>query len=271
MPASVNEELLLLNHKIRLEEHALAIAQRRKKLSNLSLIFGPLLILLLYAVFWVPQVPSIVRTAIYIPAIPIALAFCASAFHLKRKPGQPLGNRTYREEGDIELALARLRDNRKLLVAHVDTPTKVRRITYKEDAFGEINKLRTDSKQYRRINNILQGILIVGALAATGLNGIGELDALRWTTLAITFAVGLASGFMGYYKYKERSFYLQQTADAIETEWEAVEIGVGRYKRSESEDAALADFVEEVHRLKSEQKKRQHNLEQPPESRDPNE
>jgi hypothetical protein len=75
---------------------------------------------------------------------------------------------------------------------------------------------------------------------------------------------------MGYFKYKERSFYLQQTADAIESEWEAVEIGVGRYKRIENEDEALAEFVEEVHRLKSEQKKRQQNLEQPPEARNPN-
>jgi len=74
---------------------------------------------------------------------------------------------------------------------------------------------------------------------------------------------------MGYFKYKERSFYLQQTADAIEQEWEAVEIGVGRYK-DKSEEQALADFVEEVHRLKTEQKKRQQNLEQPPEARNPN-
>ena len=84
---------------------------------------------------------------------------------------------------------------------------------------------------------------------------------------------------MGYYRYhiscryckwiyglfqdKERSFYLQQTADAIETEWEAVEVGVGRYRKIEDENERLAEFVEEVHRLKFEQKKRQQNLEQP--------
>lgn len=72
---------------------------------------------------------------------------------------------------------------------------------------------------------------------------------------------------MGYFKYKERSFYLQQTADAIETEWEAVEVGVGRYKDASDEPARLALFVDEVHRLKSEQKKRQQSLEQPPETR----
>jgi replication-associated recombination protein RarA len=72
---------------------------------------------------------------------------------------------------------------------------------------------------------------------------------------------------MGYFKYKERSFYLQQTADAIETEWEAVEVGVARYKDASDETARLALFVDEVHHLKSEQKKRQQSLEQPPDVR----
>jgi hypothetical protein len=105
-------------------------------------------------------------------------------------------------------------------------------------------------------------------LAATGAAGVaGELPVVRWVILGVTFTVGISSGFMGYFKYKERSFYLQQTADAIEQEWEAVEVGVGRYKRIDNEEDRLAEFVEEVHRLKSEQKKRQQNLEQPPEVR----
>jgi len=37
------------------------------------------------------------------------------------------------------------------------------------------------------------------------------------------------------------------------------------------ESEALAEFVEEVHRLKSEQKKRQQNLEQPPDVRNADE
>jgi hypothetical protein len=81
-----------------------------------------------------------------------------------------------------------------------------------------------------------------------------EIPDVRWATVAITFTVGIASGFMGYFKYKERSFYLQQTADTIESEWEAVEVGVGRYAREEDENVRLALFVEEVHRLKSEQR-----------------
>jgi hypothetical protein len=70
----------------------------------------------------------------------------------------------------------------------------------------------------------------------------------------------------GYFKYKERSFYLQQTSDAIESEWEALEAGVGRYKDSDgpdSEEKMLALFSDKIHRLKSEQKKRQQSLDQP--------
>ncbi|QRP43069.1 hypothetical protein [Amycolatopsis sp. FDAARGOS 1241] len=40
-----------------------------------------------------------------------------------------------------------------------------------------------------------------------------------------------------------------------------------RYKYIEKESVALKEFVEEVHRLKSEQRKREQNLEQPPETR----
>lgn len=274
--AELNEQLLTLNHEIRQTEHSLAVAQRRRKLLRLSLILGPFLALLLYCIPWVPDVPAKMLIAVFVPTVPFSIAFCFAAYRLYRYPGGPAepGSRgTIRmTEGDIELQLARQRDTRKSLLASTDVPTKTRRIVYKEDAYSDIDQLRIESKHYRHVNNILQGILIVGSLAATAASGIAaESPSVRWATLAITFTVGMASGFMGYFKYKERSFYLQQTADAIEHEWEAFDIGVGRYKRIENEDERLAEFVEEVHRLKSEQKKRQQNLEQPPELRNPNE
>jgi len=273
---NLNEQLLVITHEIRETDHALAVARVRRKWSNLSLIFGPVLGLLLYAMWWIPGLDRTVITAVYIPAVPAALAFCVAAFVLKRFPGGPIKpggqypDRT--TEGELELELARKRDTRKLMVANADVPPKVRRIAYKEDAYADIDQLRIESNGYRRVSNFLQGFLIIGSLAATGASGIAaELPTLRWVTLGVTFAVGISSGFMGYFKYKERSFYLQQTADAIEHEWEAVEVGVGRYKHIEGEENRLEAFVEEVHRLKSEQKKRQQNLEQPPEARSPNE
>lgn len=271
----MNEQVLVLNHEIRQIEHALNVARRRSKWSNLSLAFGPVLATLLYAAWWAP-IGGRILLAIYIPAIPIAIAFCVSSFHLKRKPGGFMlrddGTKMRVNEGDLELELARKRDTRKLVIAEGEVSTKIRRITYKEDAYSDIDQLRSASQGYRRINNILQGFLIIGSLAATGTAGLAaEIPVLRWVTLALTFLVGISSGFMGYFKYKERSFYLQQTADAIEQEWEAVEVGVGRYKRIDSEEERLAEFVEEVHRLKAEQMKRQQNLEQMSETRDQSE
>jgi hypothetical protein len=154
----------------------------------------------------------------------------------KEVPGHPTRNsdgRSFEPQGVLELSLSRLRDEKKLLMASIETPFRVRRVAYKEDAYSEIDRLRGESNGYRNVSNFLQVVLIVGSLAATGVSGVlGEFPTLRWATLGLTIIVGLSSGFTGYFKYKERSFYLQQTADAIENEWEAVEIGVGRYKRS---------------------------------------
>ena len=80
---------------------------------------------------------------------------------------------------------------------------KVRRIAYRDEAYADISGLRGESAQYRRVNNFLQGVLIVGSLAATGASAlVGEFPVIRWVTLALTFVVGVSSGFMGYFKYK---------------------------------------------------------------------
>jgi hypothetical protein len=232
------------------------------------------LLVLLYALLWIPGISKTILLAIYIPSVPVALSFCIASFLLKRYPGGPRGERGQprQSEGELELQLARQRDTRKLVLAQEDVPIKVRRIAYKGDAFTDIDRFRSESRGYRTISNFLQGIVIIGSLAATGASGTATvLPNIRWVVLGITFVVGIASGFMGYFKYKERSFYLQQTADAIENEWYAFDIGVGRYKRFDSEEEALAEFVDEIHNLKAEQKKREQNLEQPPETRNSNE
>lgn len=270
---SSSEQLLSLNHRMREVEHHLFIARRRRRWSNYSLILGPATAVLLYGAYWLPWVPRLALRAVYIPAIPLVLAFCIAAFALKRWPGGPPTGEGYRgkrlSEGELELQLARHREVRKGVLARADTPVRTRRIEYREETYAEIDQLRKESGSYRSANNVLQGVVIIGSLAATGAAGLAaELVSVRWVILGVTFSVGIASGFMGYFKYKERSFYLQQTADAIESEWEALEVKVGRYKRIDDEDERLEEFVEEVHRLKSEQKKRQQNLEQPPGVRD---
>lgn len=276
-PQAVNDpntQYRLLSHEIRIAEADLAFAQRRRRWSNITLVLGPCLLVVLFELYWILHGHNRLMAAIYIPGGLLAVSCAIASVKLKLTPGGPprADNekliRPRETEPSLELKLARLSDERKVVAGHAGMDIKVRRIAYRDEAYADISALRYESAQYRRVNNVLQGILIVGSLAATGASAIvGEFPVVRWVTLALTFTVGVSSGFMGYFKYKERSFYLQQTADAIENEWEAVEVGVGRYKDSDDEEKRLALFVDEVHRLKSEQKKRQQSLDQPPESR----
>ena len=279
------EQLLKLNYEIHVLEHDLAVARRRRKQSAWSLALWAPLLLLLYVWGLLPGIDAQFKLAVAAPIAVIIVWLLIATFLLKRNPGGPgtrgsdgkyvkVGNSEFRHrelERELEHALARQRSTRRLLISSQDIETKIRRITYKEDAYADIEGFRAESNRYRRTHNILQGVLIIGSLAATGASGLASsLDFMRWVILGVTFIVGISSGFMGYFKYKERSFYLQQTADAIEQEWEAVEVGVGRYKHIEGEDKRLEEFVAEVHKLKAEQKKRQQNLEQPAEARDSN-
>jgi hypothetical protein len=278
---AASAQLLAINSEIRKLEHYVSRARMRRKMSIVSYILGPALLLALYAIFWLPWITGPPLVAISIPGFAIATWFCGAAVKLARDPGGgpkvPIEGETKRRgkqlvrrrtEGELELEIARNKDTKKLKIADGSFDQKTRRLIYKEEAFYEIEKLRTSSKKYRNVNNLLQAILIIGSIAASGAAGLAaSFGSLRWVILGISLVVGISSGFMGYYKYKERSFYLQQTADAIEHEWEAFEVGVGRYKYIKKEDVALKEFVEEVHRLKSEQRKREQNLEQPPETR----
>jgi len=274
-----NTQYRLLNHQIRVAEANLALARRRRRWSNITLVLGPFLLVVLFELYWVLRGHDRLMEAIYIPAGLLAVSAAIVSAKLKMTPGgPPIGPagekwaRPRETEAALELELARLRDERKVVAGDAGMDIKVRRIAFRDDAYDEIDALRNEGARYRRVNNVFQGVLIVGALAATGASAIvGEVPVVRWATLGITFIIGISSGFMGYFKYKERSFYLQQTADAIEVEWEAVDVGVGRYKDIDDEEKSLALFVDEVHRLKSEQKKRQQSLEQPPELRGPRE
>lgn len=271
-----NTKLRVLSHQIRVTEAHLAQAERRRRRSNVALALGPVLLIVLFELYFFLRGHTRLIQAIYIPCGLLAVFAAIASLKYKLTPGGPPKGkidwdtprpRPRQSESELELEVARLRDERKVVAGDAGMDIKVRRIAYRNEAYEDIDNFRDDSARYRRVNNILQGVLIVGSLAATGTAAItGEVPNVRWATLGITFLVGIASGFMGYFKYKERSFYLQQTADAIETEWEAVEVGVGKYENKE-EPQRLAIFVEEVHRLKAEQKKREQNLEQPPESR----
>ncbi|GAB2937842.1 DUF4231 domain-containing protein [Micromonospora sp. NPDC003197] len=136
---------------------------------------------------------------------------------------------------------------------------------YRDDVPDLISQFREDAGRTRGIHNRFQSVIIIGSVATSAIATASvAFSQARWLTVAASAAVGLSAGFTGYFKYHERSFNSQQTADAIEREYEAVELRVGKYAGLD-EEAAYALFADCVERLRDEQNKRQQQLDQPAE------
>ncbi len=136
---------------------------------------------------------------------------------------------------------------------------------YKEGIPEIIIRYRKEADRYRNIANWLQIIIIIGSVlvtSATSAAGFEFGGIFRWIAPIISIVVAISAGLVGYFKFRERSFNLQQTADTIEQEYNAVELGIGYYKGMKPNEA-LVLFAERVELLRDEQKKRQQQLEQP--------
>ncbi len=170
----------------------------------------------------------------------------------------------------LDLELQALQEERRLKAGTVRLDQRARRSAYRVEVGSDLLAFRKNSRYYRRVHNALQSVVIIGSIASSALSGLSiELQQFRWATVLLTFVVGIAAGFIGYFKFRERSFYLQQTADAIEHEASSADLGIYRYADiSNDDDRVLQRFVEEVERLKVEQRKREQNLDQPHERTD---
>ncbi len=195
--------------------------------------------------------------------------------HLIR--ADPLDFRTdYTVPNRYGYSRAELRDNlsterevlrRRSLQVH--PPLTERRSMYREDTVEVIAQYGRESRHYRRVHNTLQSLIIIGSTAITTIAALNQQE-WNWQTLSLVilgFSVTLASAFTGYYKYRERSYFLRQTADAIEEELNAVMLGIGDYSQftEEQEGEALAKFTQRVETLRGEQRRREQQLDQPAE------
>lgn len=165
---------------------------------------------------------------------------------------------------DLELA----EESRRLHASVLGLPTFQRQYTYKEGVPRELDQLRLEARYYRRIHNAFQAIIILGSLGTTTAASLAETPPpLKWVTVGLSFLVGASAGFTGYFKYRERSFYLQQTADAIEQHATAFELGIPPYEDPD-EKKNLQKLAREIELLRVEQRKRQQQLDQPHEGRE---
>ncbi|MFF3967870.1 DUF4231 domain-containing protein [Streptomyces griseorubiginosus] len=143
-----------------------------------------------------------------------------------------------------------------------------RRSLYREEVATAIEKYQVDSRKYRRIHNSLQSLIMIGSASTTTIAALDTGKELTWQSVTLTgisFAITVAAMFTGYYKFRERSYFLQQTADAIEQEANAVSLGIGPYSEyGEAREAeALKLFTQRVEDHRNEQRRRQQQLDQP--------
>jgi len=163
--------------------------------------------------------------------------------------------------------LAKLKEEKKLLLASGSVGVAGTQRRYKEEIRSFISDYREESGRYRRTHNLLQAVIIVGSITTTSVtSAIGQEASFKWIAVCLSISVGIAAGFIGYFKFRERAMNLRQTADAIEQEFNAAELGIRRYKDL-GQDQALTILAEEVEWLREEQRKREQQLEQPPEAR----
>ncbi|MGW2393966.1 DUF4231 domain-containing protein [Streptomyces lydicamycinicus] len=173
-------------------------------------------------------------------------------------------------KAELENCVEVNRDALRFFGALTPPSLRERRAFYREDVGGVIEQHRKESRKYRRIHNTLQNLVMAGSAATTTVAALDTGDKLTWqnvTLITIGLIITLATAFTGYYKYRERSYFLLQTADAIEEEANAFTLGVGSYSEfgSDEEQQALKLFTQRVEGHRNEQRRRQQQLDQPAE------
>jgi hypothetical protein len=138
---------------------------------------------------------------------------------------------------------------------------------YREAMPELVARYRNQANHYRASNNILQAFVIVASLATSAVTGLlGASAGVRAGIVGLTLAIAIASSMGSFFRLRERGAQLQKTADLIEIEFRAVELGIKDYKDLKRQEA-LRLFVQKVEDIRSEHMTRQRQLDQPPDLR----
>lgn len=153
--------------------------------------------------------------------------------------------------------------DRWTLNASKTRPTTERRDGYREHIPRVIDRLRRDTRLYRRIHNWFQWGVFIASVGTTATTAFWETPQPGKSILIVLGSfLAFATAVTGYFKFRERAYNLQQTADQVEQHATAFDLGIAPYADA---DAAvnLERFAENVETLRMEQRKREQQLEQP--------
>jgi hypothetical protein len=176
------------------------------------------------------------------------------------------------EIASTQYGLSVLQTKRLHLAAEQETdPVAALRI-YRLSALDDVERYRKRARSNRRYSNVLQWVIIVGSVIATSLTSAstgsaGYQQYFRWAAAGVSALVSISAALVGYFKFRERGFNQQQTADAIEKHYRGVELRIDDYS-GDDEKKVLRLFAQNVEALKDEQRKRELQLEQSSERRE---
>ena len=129
-----------------------------------------------------------------------------------------------------------------------------------------IGLYQKDAKFWKYCNTLSQlAIIILSILVASLTSGLGKTAQLSWVnsswlTPILSIMISILTGIMGYFKFRDRGYNAQLTADAIEAEKKDFDLGINDYEGKKEE--MRSTFTKRIQYLITEQNKRQLQLEQ---------
>ncbi|MGW0646703.1 SLATT domain-containing protein [Streptomyces badius] len=244
-----------------------ATAERRIRRALLSrwLRVGPLAVTpLVLAVagwgnLWPEEVPNLRTFNIVTIAVMLVLAVVFLGGFLLRVKDEKHGVRSvFLLRRELEII-----HDRWILDAAQARPTREHRNSYRERIPRVVERLRRDTRFYRRIHNWFQWGVFFASVGTTATTAFWETPQPGKTILIVLGSfLAFATAVTGYFKFRERAYNLQQTADQVEQHVTAFDLGIAPY--SDADTAVnLERFAENVEMLRVEQRKREQQLEQP--------
>ncbi|MEU1228694.1 DUF4231 domain-containing protein [Streptomyces sp. NPDC005828] len=192
----------------------------------------------------------------------LALLLVVFAFGRRMSTGQPKGEES-KSVAELRLEVDLLEERRILEASTGARSAKDRQHSYRESIPQEIDRLRRETRQYRRVHNFFQWGLFVASVAMMVTSAVYEQPQPgKAIMISLGAFVSLTTAVTGYFKYRERAFNLQQTSDAIEQHVTAFDLAIAPYNQKD-EAVNLEKLAENVEALRVEQRKRQQQLEQP--------
>lgn len=141
---------------------------------------------------------------------------------------------------------------------------------YKNQLPQLITQYQRQANSYRRLHYTFQIIIILLSLLVSGLTsgltGLIGIFGKPWIAPILSLSVSFLTALTALFRFRDRGFNLQQTADSIKFEVSASELRIFDYKGL-SDEKALEELSERVARLTDEQRKRQQQLEQSSETK----